>query len=360
MESAKEETKPFTIFTIEKALNILKPSKDMESTRRRVIKQGHNTLTVTLPAEWTKRLNIQPGSELDMSELNNGLFLSTEKKSGSKKVEFDITDMDVPTVWKYFTAVYRNGYDDIIVRFSPGMVLETPEKYIIQHKYDSKYKNIGKEPIGGAIQAFVNRFIGLEIVEHGRDFIRVKEMGDLTSKEFENSLRRMFFLIEQMAEETYNAAQNNDPKFLKSMHDVDVTMDKFHDYCVRILNRIGNKDPQKTAILFSIMFMIELAADEFKNISHHLTLEIQDKKFNKNIARLAGLVKQQVNLFQSLYYKYSKESLKSISSIDQEIYLDVKKYYHKTTDEEKEIIHHLRMISRYYNALRELRIEMEF
>lgn len=348
------------ILTIEKALNILKPSKDMASMRRKVIKQGHNTLTVTLPADWVNRLNIKPGTELDMAELNNGLFISTEKKSGVRKAEFDITGMDIPTIWKHFMAVYREGYDEIVVNFEPNMVLVTPYKYLSQHRYDPKYRSAGKVPVGSAIHNFVTRFIGLEVVEHGRGFVRIKEMGELTSKEFDNSLRRMFFVIEQMAEETYNAAQNHDPKFLKSMHDVDITMDKFHDYCVRILNKIGNKNPQRTSILFSIMFMMELAADEFKNISHHLTLEIQGKRFNKNIGKFAGMVKQQVTAFQSLFYKYNKESLNELAKIDQEIYLNIGKYYEKTTEEEKEIIHHLRMISRYYNALMELRIEMEF
>jgi phosphate uptake regulator len=356
----KAESELLTILTIEKALNILKPSRDRDNMRRKVIKQGHNTLTVTLPSDWVKRLNIQPGSELDMSELNNGLFLSTEKKSGVKKVEFDITGLDIPTIWKYFMAVYREGYDEMVVKFEPNMILETPYKYMTQHRYDPKYKNIGKQPVVAAIQNFVSRFIGLEVVEHGRDFVRIKEMGELTSKEFDNSLRRMFFLMEQMAEETNNAAQNNDPKFLKSMHDVDITMDKFHDYCVRILNKMGNKDPKRTSLLFSMMFIMELAADEFKNISHHLTLEIQAKKFNKNISQFTGLVNQQVGAFQNLFYKYDKNSLKEIARIDQEIYLNAGKFYEKTTEEEKEILHHLRMISRFFNSLMELRIEMEF
>ncbi len=352
--------KDITILTIEKALNILKPSRYSDNMKRKVIKQGHNTLTVTLPSDWVKRLNIQPGSELDMSELNNGLFLSTEKKSGIKKAEFDITGMDIPTIWKHFTVVYREGYDEVTVKFDPNMTLETPYKYLTQHRYDTKYGNIGKSSVGNAIQSFVNRFIGFEVVEHGRDFVRVKEMGELTSKEFDNSLRRMFFILEQMAEETHNAAQNNDPKFLKSMHDVDVTMDKFHDYCVRILNKLGNKDPKRTSLLFTTMFLMELAADEYKNISHHLTLEIKAKKFNKNIERVAGLVRQQIAAFQTLFYKYNKDSMKEMAKIDQEIYLNIGKYYEKTTEDEKEIIHHLRMIERYFNALMELRIEMEY
>ena len=49
-----------------------------------------------------------------------------------------------------------------------------------------------------------------------------------------------------------------------------------------------------------------------------------------------------------------------ISLIDSKTYLVVPKSYKDAGDEEKEIYHHLRMISRFINALLELRIEMEF
>ena len=144
------------------------------------------------------------------------------------------------------------------------------------------------------------------------------------------------------------------------MHDVDVTMDKFHDYCVRILNKMSNKDPRRTSLLFSIMFLMELAADEFKNVSHHLIPEVRGKKINKNILRLAGLIKQQVQAYQTLFYKYNKESLKEMAKIDQEVYLNTEKFYENTNEHEKEIIHHFRMIIRYFNGLMELRLEMEY
>jgi len=346
------------ILTIEKALNIVKPCNPLFNMKRKVIKQGHNTLTVTLPSEWIKRFNVQPGAEIDMSELNNGLFLSTEKLSPEKKTEFSIMDLDIPTIWKYFMAAYREGYDEIVVKFEPGMLLESPYKYLAQHKYDPKYKNAGKVPIESALQGFVSRFIGLEIVEHGKDFVRIKEMGELTSKEFDNSLRRMFFIMQQMAEETLKATQSNNSKFTSSMHDIDISMDKFQDYCTRILNKLGNKDSQKTSLLFSIMFILELAADEFKNVSYHLTQKT--KKFSPDIEKMALLVKQQIDAYQVLFYKFNKESLSEIGGIDTEIYLNIDKLYKKATEEEKEVIHHLRVISRYYNALMELRIEMEF
>ena len=46
---------------------------------RKIIKQGHNTLTMTLPSNWVKKFNLTPGDEIDLSERDNGLFITTEK-----------------------------------------------------------------------------------------------------------------------------------------------------------------------------------------------------------------------------------------------------------------------------------------
>ena len=95
--------------------------------RRRVIKQGHNTLTMTLPSTWTKKLNISAGDELELEEKENGLLLTTEKKLNSgKRAEFDITEMDIPTIWKYFMSVYREGYDEVRVYFDSLKTLDSP------------------------------------------------------------------------------------------------------------------------------------------------------------------------------------------------------------------------------------------
>jgi len=72
-------------------------------------------------------------------------------------------------------------------------------------------------------------------------------------------------------------------------------------------------------------------------------------------------LKEQLDLYYDLFYKFSNEKIIKISDIDKKRYFDVKNVYKKAkSDEEKEIFHHLRVITRYINALSELRIEMEF
>ena len=332
--------------------------------RRKVIKQGHNTLTVTLPSNWTKKLNISAGDEIELDEKENGLYLTTEKKlNQGKKTEFDITDMDIPTIWKYFMSVYREGYDEVKVYFDSIKTLDFPYKFITHHRISPKLakqsKSFKKGLVTTSLQGFVDRFIGYEIVEHGKDYILVKDLGGITSKEFDNSLRRVFLLIQQMAEETLDALITGDISLLESMHDIDINLDKFHDYCIRVLNKIGNKDPEKKSIYFTTLYLIEMMGDEFKNIAIHLTQDFPKGDFH-NIKPLAKFVKEQIDNYYDLYYKFDKEKIKFISQVDQKTYIDVPKLYKKANEEEKEVFHHLRMIGRYINSLLELRIEMEY
>jgi phosphate uptake regulator len=327
---------------------------------RKIIRQGHNTLTITLPSDWTKKFNLKAGSEIELIERENGLFLSTEKRSDNRKAEFDITGMDIPTIWKYFMATYREGYDEVLVKFPQNLKLESPYKFLTQHRLDVRYgTEREKGTIFAALQGFVNRFIGYEIVEHGKDYVVVREMGELTSKQFDNSLRKIFLLLQEMADETLDSIKKNDPSILAQVHDVDVNLDKFHDYCIRILNKTANKETRKSELLFSTLYLLELLGDEFKNIAQHMVYDTPKSKL-KNIQELAQSVKDQLDVYYDLFYKFDKSKISKISEIDSKIYLKVPELYKKASEAEKEIYHHLRMIGRYVNALSELRIEMEY
>jgi phosphate uptake regulator len=329
--------------------------------KRKIIKQGHNTLTITLPSSWTKKFNLKAGKEVDLFEKENGLFITTERVDEGKRAEFSIIGLDIPIIWKYLMSIYREGYDEVKIRFKPESFMESPYKFFSHHKLDLTYgREKIKKPVLEALQGFVDRFIGYEIIEQEKDYIIVREMGQITSREFDNSLRRVFLLIHQMAEETLEAIKINDAKVLQHIHDVDINLDKFHDYCIRILNKIGNKETRKVSLLFSTLYLLELVGDEFKNISNHLLEDFSKTKKMKNILPLAEAIKEQIDAYYDLFYKFDEKKIKKLSELDSEMYLKVPSMYDKASEKEKEIYHHLRIISRYINALFELRIEMEY
>ncbi len=329
--------------------------------KRKIIKQGHNTLTITIPSKWVRNFNLKAGDEIEITEKDNGLFITTERKEEVLRTDIDINEIDIPTIWKYFMSAYREGYDEINVKFNSDLRLENPYKFFTHHKPDKKYGegSINKTP-AEFVQEMVNRFIGYEIINYEKNTIVIKEMGIPSAKEFDNALRRVFLLLEQMAEEICEALHKNNASLLYSIHDIDINLDKFHDYCIRILNKIGNKNSKKTSLLFATLYLLELTGDEFKNISQHIIHDFQKGGY-ENIKEITESIKQQLALFYQIFYKFDKNKIIEMSELDKNRYFGVNNLFKKIKkDEEKEIFHHLRIITRYINALTELRIEMEF
>ena len=324
--------------------------------RRKVIRQGHGTLTITLPRQWTRKLGLKPGDEVEIIEKDGGMFIENKLGSKEKSAEFDITGMDIPTIWKYLMAVYREGYTTVKINFSPKMNLENPYKYFSKHSIDSKYKQQTGNVVD-ALQSFVDRFIGYEVVKQSESSIIVHEMGPPSTTEFNNSMRRIFLLIKQMGDETLQGIKSNKTENINLIHNVDVNLDKFHDYCARILNQTGA--PNKKKLHFATLYLLELLGDEYKNISVHLAKDFPGCKFN-TIKDFTISTKKMWDLYYELYYKFDTAKIKQISDIDKDVYYHVSKVYSKASPHEREVLHHLRMIGTYINALIELRIEMEF
>jgi len=332
--------------------------------RRRIIKQGHNTLTVTLPSKWVQLFNLKQGDEIEINERENGLFLTTEKHDEELKVEIDLAGLDIPTIWKYIMAVYREGYDEITIKFDPNIKYEHPLRFFSLDAYALKKGKLAEHTPYEILRIMTSRFIGFEIIEHHKNYCVIKNMAQLTSKEFDPSLRRVFLLLQQMAEETNEAIQNNDPKVVAHLRDIDLNLDKFVDYCIRVLNKTGFKDVKKSHVLFSILYLLELLGDEYKNMSMHISKDMHGKNL-KNLKDIVEAITKQVDELYHLYYDFNRERLSVISNayLDVRIYKASKAKMHgeyKWTKEEAEVINHLSRIGRYVKALTELRIEMEF
>ncbi len=333
--------------------------------KRKIIKQGHNTLTITLPSKWVKQFNIKGGDEIDLIEKDNALLITREKNIENQSKEIDISGIDIPSIWKYFMGVYREGYDEVKVKFDPNTKYESPYKFVTSHGVDRKYKKIRLHTSFELIQEISNRLIGFEIIEHHKDHCIIKDVSDISSKEFESSLRRIFLLIQQMGEELVESIKTNNTKILEHTHDIDINIDRFHDYCIRVLNKTGFKDVKKSHLFFSTIYILELIGDEFKNLSFHLTQDFAGKKLD-NLKQLAEMILYQFNSYYDLFYKFRKEKIVEMSKRDMEIYFYLPKLYKKKpgkkselTDDEREVFNHFRRIGKYINALLELRIEIE-
>jgi phosphate uptake regulator len=333
--------------------------------KRKIIKQGHNTLTITLPNDWAKEHNIKAGEEINVTTKDSGLFISTTNIGDKKCTNIDITEMNIPTIWKYFMAAYREGYDEIKVTFKPGDLYDYPYKYIAS-LIDSKDNNASKRTPTETIQDITNRFIGLEIIEHHKNYCIIRDMTEISTKEFDASFRRVFLILLQMGDEIQESICNNNSEPLQNIIDMDINVDKFHDYCVRVLNKTGFKDAKKSHLMFLTLYFLEILGDEFKHISQHICKDMTKQKLN-NLSELAEMTINQFQNFYDLFYNFNKEKVITISKKDFDLYAYLPDTYHKDSGKKSKLIHmeldilnHFRTISVLINSLVEIRVEMEF
>lgn len=331
--------------------------------KRRIIKQGHSTLTVTLPARWVKQLDLKGGDELEVIERDGMLALHTDKRPQHPQITIDLTGLSVQMIWKHFASAYRQGYDEVkVVYDTRHKNYENAYSYFTHHFPHTRLgQKLPDKPILDTIQDVVNRFIGWGIIDASEDGCTIRELSEDSGREFESSLRRIFLLLLQMFEragENIEHTKLNDVSKYNDMHVMDTNVDRFHDFCCRIINKVGYPVPSKKPLIITTLYLLEILGDELKHIAIHCA---RAKKEASVVAPLARKVEEQFRLYYQLFYKFDRAVLSKISENDQYIYSEHFKLARKgaTTHEERGILSHLKQISKKIMALTELRIEIE-
>ncbi len=331
--------------------------------KRRIIKQGHNTLTITLPIDWAKKLNVKAGDEVDIYENAGALVINGKQSNGIKNTTINIEGLSVPMLWRFFQSAYREGYNEIklVYNINKKSYDGAYDYYASQFEYTRLGEKHPQKPAFDMLSELVNRFIGMAIIDHGDGFCIVKEMGELTAKEFENSLRRIFLLILELFDKIISLIKNNkigEVSICKTIHTMDVNVDRFIDYCCRINNRVCDSSFQKNKpIMFSTLFLLELLSDEFKYIGRHLA---KSKKSIDEISPFAETIKNHFEMYYNLFYKFERERAIKFGQNDFKIYNDHFKWKESLNKDADSIRGHLMQISKFVFCLMELRIEMEY
>ena len=320
-------------------------------------------MTLTLPSDWVKKLNLKAGDELDLTERDNTLMINGYENLKDKCTIIDITDFTVPLLWRFFQGAYRSGCDEIKITFNPDKKFyeDVYHYYTTQFDYTELGEKMPQKSAIAMIQGLVDRFIGLGITETGKNYCIIKEMGEITTKEFENSLRRIFLVILHMFDRMIAAIKNDEIKnvdLCKEFHTIDLNIDRLVDYCCRILNKINTSfSESKKMLLFSTLYILELIGDEFKYIGRHLALT---KKTVKDTLPLAEMVKEHFNCYYELFYKFNREAALKFGKSDFDTYSKHFKVKDELRRHSRSIARHFMLISKLTLALAELKIEMEF
>ncbi len=151
----------------------------------------------------------------------------------------------------------------------------------------------------------VNRLIGYEILEEGKDSCLIKDIQETSSKDFEITLRRIFLLINDLAATFTNAVSENDFHQLERMLNKHDTITRFISYCFRLLNKNNEQKPQLKFYYLSVLNGLEQITDAFKESSRNILQRKQ--KIPKEAAEIIQDFQDSINLYYGLFYKYDKQ-----------------------------------------------------
>lgn len=252
--------------------------------RRKIIKQGSATLTLSLPAKWTKKLNLKQGDEVEVEQKDNTLVIGSAKAPSVQKEVVDLTQFN-HLLKRIIAAKYLKGIDEIEVKFNSIQKART-------------------------IQNRVREMIGMEVIQQGKNFLIIKDLSSTTENAFDPILRRVFFMINTMAEESLKALRKKETD-LAYLEDIEANINRFTDHCFRILNKFGYPEQSKTPVIYTIVLLLEQLADEYKILTKFITQNRMVLR-PQEIALLERIHKLFRN-FESLFYDFSYEKAVSIA-----------------------------------------------
>lgn len=263
--------------------------------RRKVIRQGHNTLTVSLPIKWAKAHNLKEGEEIEVGERGNCLVLSKEAYKEAGEVNVDITGLDRNTIIMLLEGLYTHGYNIINITTK-----DTKAKWIL---FDKDWG------ISQVVNYAVNLMIGAELVSSGKGKYTIEVLTEDSREKFEITLRRIFRLISGLFETYFEGIKKRQKNLVEEIDLQHFNVMKFSNYALRLLNKFGHEDASKTNFYFSLIQFLNKAERIPKNVTgytaKHLKLSPEALNLMKDI--FGGF-----DMYQEIFYKYD---LKKISEL---------------------------------------------
>lgn len=273
--------------------------------RRKIIRQGHNTLTVSLPRKWCDNHELKEGNEIEVDEKGNCLILSKEAFRGAGQVTVDVTGLDSSSIRLLVQSLYTYGYDIIVIT--------TKEEMTERHLADTKIS------VASVMNHIVNVLVGAELVSSAGNSYRIEVITEDSREKFDTILRRIFLLINEMFDVLNEAIKNGDKSMMESIAYKYNNVKRFANYALRLLNKFGYEDADKTTFYFTIINFLSKIIEIIKHYSGDVMgggIFLLNKKLPIALSRKAAdLIVEVADLFKlygETFYKYDLHKVSEI------------------------------------------------
>jgi len=301
--------------------------------KRKVIQIAESTQLVSLPRKWALQHNLKKGDEVEVIEDGERVVIRAAKEAKPETTKIDVSKA-VRLAERYLIAAYRSGYDEVEVIYDNPTMLQR-----LQHTASSI-------------------LMGFEIVNQGERTCVFRNISSSLSSEFDNVLRRVFFITLALARNTHDAITQKRFERLTEGLALETTNNKFTLFCQRLLNKQGGGSYRLTTYLFLTIYQLEKIADHYKYICEHL-LKAKNRKLHAKTLKLFQQANDQLNSYYELFYKYDLQKAEEIAKNYHTLEASAEHAFNDTPSSDDEIIHNLLSIVQLTFNLVGIRIGME-
>ena len=197
--------------------------------KRKLIKQGNNSYTLTLPIKWIRDKGLDENSEIELEEKEGELIINTNiNKKQIKKLELKITNYNERTIKNLLNQGYRQGYDLIKIQYKNKSQLDI-------------IKSITRETL-----------LGFELTEENLDSCIIENITEPSEEKFDIILRKVFLIIKNEGEEILNDILKKLDNRKKREH-TKIIIDDYTNFCRRAIIKNNDNLYLQIPYLFKIL-----------------------------------------------------------------------------------------------------------
>lgn len=294
--------------------------------KRKVVKHGTATLTISLPIQWARKFSINHGDELEVEERGNRIIVKPFNEKLEKEIIVTIDAEENIPARRQIIIRYIAGYNKIIV----------------------KYKN---KAVNTKIQEIVRDLLmGFEIIEQGNNYCVLKNVAKGIEEEFDVMFNRLIIITTSMLKDLNEAFNTKDLNIISGFITSEMSANKINLFCRRMLNTLGHKERETTA-LYSIVNQLEEITDLCLRISKY---SINNKvSVSRDIINYLELLIQYFNLWHKSFIEHTDKHLMEIKKLEIK-FLDLgPKVIEKCKPNESVVMHYLMSIQETIHPMTE-------
>lgn len=220
--------------------------------QRKLIKQGADSYTLTIPKSWVREHNLKGGADISLDVQDDKLVLSAKKTLQERSTTIELpSKLFHTTLWYAVMSAYVAGYQEIILKPSSQTCI-----LIDRIKYTKS-----TVPIAKALEEIMNILVGMEVLVQSSEKIVIREIASGNPDQLATTLNRSFYVLGMVLDETYSAMQRNDRQQVLKSFFATGNIHKLHQYCLRLLQQYGFQRQDRTVFVARLIS----ALDEFAN-----------------------------------------------------------------------------------------------